>query len=256
MDSRTKATALQNRALLDARRQDAASIQELQAANDDLAATAKQTAAVEVTDCQTPKGKRLTQVCSCLLQHLNIQQSLLVLAGRTFVNRKQLALKVSCLQGLCLSPGMLDAKIKATALQNSVLKAAKRQDAVRMQQLIDADTQLQANIAQQAVTIAEQEEVINCQKSALAQSDRRLSVTSKLLSNLWGRRKVEAIDLDHMASDSHVESLKSEKQGLQKTLEETHDELAKEKQRHEYAWSEAQHRAQKRQELQVHMGLT
>ncbi len=151
---------------------------------------------------------------------------------------------------------MLDAKIKATALQNSELKAARRQDAVRMQQLVDADTQLQATIAQQAVTIAEQAEAINCQNTLMAQSDRRLSITSKLLSKVWGRRKVEAIDLDHLASDSHVELLKSEKQRLQKTLEETHDELARERQRHEYAWSEAQHRAQKRQEVQVQTAST
>ena len=143
-----------------------------------------------------------------------------------------------------MSPGVLDAKIKATALQNSALKAARQQDAVHMQQLVDEDTQLQA-------TIAEQAEAIICQKTLMAQSDRRLSITSKLLSKLWGRRKVEAIDLDHLASDSHVELLKSEKQGLQTSLEETRDELAKERQRHEYAWAEAQHRAEKRQKLQV-----
>ena len=148
---------------------------------------------------------------------------------------------------------MLDAKIKATALQNSALKAARQQDAVHMQQLVDADTQLQATIAQQAVTIAEQAEAIIRQKTLMAQSDRRLSITSKLLSKLWGRRKIEAIDLDHLASDSHVELLKSEKQGLQTSLEETRDELAKERQRHEYAWAEAQHRAEKRQKLQVQM---
>ena len=147
---------------------------------------------------------------------------------------------------------MLDAKIKATALQNSELKTARRQDAVRMQQLVDADTQLQATIAQQAVTIAEQAEAISCQNTLMAQSDRRLSITSKLLSKVWGRRKVEAIDLDHLASDSHVELLKSEKQGLQQTLEETEDELAKERQRTERAWAQAQRRAMKRQEAQVH----
>lgn len=109
LDSRTKAAALQNRALKAARRQDAARIQELQAANHELtSAAAKQASAVEVntslpatadraapTDCPSSKGNRLTQVCCCLLQHPNIQQSLLVLAGRTFVNRKQVALKMS-----------------------------------------------------------------------------------------------------------------------------------------------------------------
>ena len=34
------------------------------------------------------------------------------------------------------------------------------------------------------------------------------------LSKRWGRRKVDAIDLEHLASDRHVEVLKSEKQDL------------------------------------------
>ena len=147
---------------------------------------------------------------------------------------------------------MLDAKIKATALQNGTLKAARQHDAVRMQQLADADPQLRAIIAQQAATIADQAEAINGQKTAMAQSDRRLSITSKLLSKLWGRRKIDATDLDHLASDSHVELLKSQKQGLQKTLEETEDELAQERQKTERAWAQAQRRATKRQEAQVH----
>ena len=86
----------------------------------------------------------------------------------------------------------------------------------------------------------------------MSQSDRRLSITNKLLSKLWGRRKVEVIDLDHLASHSHVELLKSKKQGLQKTLEETEDELAKERQTTARAWAQAHHRAMKRQEVHVH----
>ena len=151
-----------------------------------------------------------------------------------------------------MSGDMLNSKLAATALQNETLMAGRQQDAVRMQHLVDADTQLRATIAQQAATVADQAEAINRQKTAMAHNDRRLSITSKLLSKLWGRRKVEAIDLDHLASDSHVEVLKSEKQGLQKTLEETEDELAKERQRTERAWAQAQRRAMKRQEAQVH----
>lgn len=147
---------------------------------------------------------------------------------------------------------MLAAKLKATALQNVTLVAGRQQDAERMQHLVDAETQLQAAIAQQAVTIADQAEVINLQKRVMARSDRRLNITSKLLSRLWGRRRVEAVDLDHLAPDSHVELLKSAKHGLQKTLEEAEDELAKERQRTERAWAQAQHRATKRQEAQVH----
>lgn len=147
---------------------------------------------------------------------------------------------------------MLGAKLRAIALQNDTLVTDRQQHAVRMQHLVDADTQLRAAIAQQAATVADQAEAINRQKTAMVHNDRRLSITSKLLSKLWGRRKVEAIDVDHLAFDSHVELLKSQKQGLQKTLEETEDELAKERQRTERAWAQAQRRAVKRQEAQVH----
>ena len=156
------------------------------------------------------------------------------------------------MQGLRLSGDMLNSKLAATALQNETLVTGRQQDAVRMQYLVDADTQLRATIAQQAATVADQAEAINRQKRAMAHNDRRLSITSKLLNKRWGRRKVEAIDLDYLASDSHVELLKSEKQGLQQTLEETEDELAKERQRTERAWAQARRRAMKRQEAQVH----
>lgn len=151
-----------------------------------------------------------------------------------------------------MSDYTLRAKLRETALQNYTLITDRQQDAVRMQHLVDADTQLRATIAQQAATVADQAEAINRQKTAMAHNDRRLSITSKLLNKRWGRRKVEAIDLDYLASDSHVELLKSEKQGLQQTLEETEDELAKERQRTERAWAQAQRRAMKRQEAQVH----
>ena len=147
---------------------------------------------------------------------------------------------------------MLVAKLRATALQNGTLITDRQQNAVRMQHLVDADIQLRATVAQQAAIVADQGEAINRQTTAMAHNDRRLSITSKLLNKRWGRRKVEAIDLDYLASDSHVELLKSEKQGLQKTLEETEDELAKERQRTECAWAQAQGRATKRQEAQVH----
>jgi len=150
-----------------------------------------------------------------------------------------------------LSPGMLDAKIRATALQNSALRAGRRQDAVHLQQLVETDSQLRAMIAQQATTIAEQAETIDRQKKVLVHSERHVSIVSRLLSKLWGRHKVKVVDLEQVTQKSHVELLKDEKHGLQKTLEETQDELARERQRHEYAWAEAQHRAKKRQELQV-----
>jgi len=255
MNAKTRATALQNSALLAGKQQDAALILELRDAVEELTATAaKQTATIAAqaatTDCQSSVNNNMAQVCCCLrlLLSCNNHDSLLA----DYYLRAELALSWPCLQGLRLSHDILGAKLKATALQNSTLTAGRQQDAVRMQQLVDADAQLRATIAQQAVTIAEQAEVMNCKKTVMAQTDRRLSITSKLLSKLWGRRKVEAIDLDHLASDSHVELLKSEKQGLQKTLEETEDELAKERQRTERAWAQAQHRATKRQEVQVH----
>ncbi len=160
-------------------------------------------------------------------------------------------MKTPRLQGLPLTSHMLDAKVKEAALQNSALMAGRRQDAVRLQQLVDTDTQLRTTVAQQAVMIAEQAETIDRQKKVLAHSERHASIISRLLSKLQGRRKVETAELDHIASDSHVELLVEEKQGLQKTLEETEDELAKERQRSEYAMGEAQHRGTKRQELQV-----
>ena len=157
-----------------------------------------------------------------------------------------------CLQDLPLSSHMLDAKVKAAALQNSALMAGRRQDAVRLQQLIDTDSQLRTILAQQAALTAEQAETIDRHNKVLAHSERHVSIISRLLSKLQGRRRVQAAELDHIVSDSHLEVLEQEKQGLQKTLEETEDELAKERQRNEYARGEAQHRATKRQELQVH----
>ncbi|KAL0018605.1 hypothetical protein WJX77_007975 [Trebouxia sp. C0004] len=218
MEAKTNATALQNSALHAGRQQDAALISELHDVVEELIGTAAKQAATIAAQAATT---------NCLS-----------------------AVNNNSAQGLRLSDGMLGAKLKATALQSNTLVAGRQQDAVRMQHLVDADTQLRATIAQQAVTIAEQAEVIHRQKSVMAQTDRRISISSKLLSKLWGRRKVEAIDLEHLDSDSHVELLKSEKQGLKKTLEETEDELAKERQRTERAWAQAQHRATKRQEVQ------
>lgn len=160
-------------------------------------------------------------------------------------------MRIFRLQGLPLSSHMLDAKFKEAALQNSALKAGRRQDAVRLQQLADTDSQLRTTVAQQAAVISEQADTIVCQKKVLSHSERHASIISRLLSKLQGRRKVHAAELDHIASDSHVELLVEEKQGLQKTLEETEDELAEEKKRSEYAMGEASHRANKRQELQV-----
>ncbi|DBA99204.1 TPA: hypothetical protein ACH3X3_011822 [Trebouxia sp. C0006] len=218
--AKTKVTALQNSALHVARQQNAATISELRDAVEELTETAGKQAAIIAaqtasTDCQSSVNK-------------------------------------SRVQGLRLSGDMLNSKLAATALQNETLVTGRQQDAVRMQYLVDADTQLRATIAQQAATVADQAEAINRQKRAMAHNDRRLSITSKLLNKRWGRRKVEAIDLDYLASDSHAELLKSEKQGLQQTLEETEDELAKERQRTERAWAQAQRRAMKRQEAQVH----
>ncbi len=160
-------------------------------------------------------------------------------------------MKTYRLQGLPLPSHILDAKVKEAALQKSTLMAGRRHDAVRLQQLVDTDSQLSATVAQQAAIIAEQAETIDRQKKVMAHSERHASIISRLLSKLQGRRKVHAAELDHIASDSHVELLVEEKQGLQKTLEETEDELAEEKKRSEYAMGEASHRANKRQELQV-----
>ncbi len=160
-------------------------------------------------------------------------------------------MKTYCLQGLPMSSHILDAKVKEAALQKSALMAGRRQDAMRLQQLVDTDSQLRATVAQQAAMIEEQAETIDRQKKVMAHGERHASIIGRLLSKLQGRRKVQAAELDHIASDSHVELLVEEKQGLQKTLEETEDELARERQRSEYAMGEAQHRANKRQELQV-----
>lgn len=165
-------------------------------------------------------------------------------------------MKIFCLQGLPLSSHMLDAKFKEAALQNSALKAGRRQDAVRLQQLADTDSQLRTTVAQQAAVIAEQADTIDRQKKVLSHSDRHASIISRLLSKLQGRGKVQAAELDHIACDSHVDLLVEEKHGLQKTLEGTEDELGKERQRSEYARGQAQHRANKRQELQVQNQLT
>ncbi|KAL0023579.1 hypothetical protein WJX77_004012 [Trebouxia sp. C0004] len=218
LDSKTKAVALQKRSLLAERRQDAAYIKELRETHAELTTTvAKQAANIAEhaapTDCQASTHNSIAQ-------------------------------------GLPLSSHTLDAKLKEAALQNSTLMAGRRHDAVCLQQLVDTDSQLRTTVAQQAAMIAEQAEAIDRQKKVLAHSERHVSIISRLLSKLQGRCKVQASELDHIASDSHVELLVEEKQGLQKTLEETEDELAKERQRSEYARGEAQHRATKRQELQ------
>ena len=254
MEAKTKATALQNSALHAGKQQDAPLISELRDAVEELTGTAAKQAAIiaaqtATTDCQSSVNKNRAQVCCCLCLLLSCNNRYL---PGNLISKSAVGIKIFCLQGLRLSDDMLGAKLRATALQNDTLVAGRQQDAVRMQHLVDADTQLRATIAQQAVTIPDQAEAINRQKTIMAQSDRCLSITSKLLSKRWGRRKVEAIDLDHLASHSHVELLKSEKHGLQKTLEETEDELAKERQRTERAWAQAQHRATKRQEAQVH----
>ncbi|KAL0025083.1 hypothetical protein WJX79_007026 [Trebouxia sp. C0005] len=140
-------------------------------------------------------------------------------------------------QGLRVSYEMLDYKTKAVALQNSHHLAKRRQDAGYIQELRDAHAELTATVTKQAANIAEHAASMDCQ-----------SATHNSLAQ--GRRRVQAAELDHIVSDSHLEVLEEEKQGLQKTLEETEDELAKERQRNEYARGEAQHRATKRQELQ------
>ena len=129
--------------------------------------------------------------------------------------------------------------MKQAALQNSALMAARRQDAVSMQQLCNTECQLKAAIAEQATAIQRH-------TTLAAHTDRHLNILK-----LRSKRKLKANELEEATVHSHVEALREEKNGLQKSLEETEGRLAKEEKSREYAWSEAQHRGRKRQEMQV-----
>ena len=113
-----------------------------------------------------------------------------------------------------------------------------------MQQLKHTETQLRATIAEQAAAIQRH-------TTLSAHTDRHIHILTRLASRLRGRQKLKAHELEQATVYSHVEALQEEKQGLQKTLEETEARLAQEERTKDYAWSEAQHRGRKRQEMQV-----
>ena len=113
-----------------------------------------------------------------------------------------------------------------------------------MQQLCDTESQLKAAIAEQAAAIQRH-------TTLAAHTGRHLKILTKLVSKLRSKRKLKANELEETTVHSHVEALQEQKNGLQKSLEETEARLAKEERSREYAWSEAQHRGRKRQEMQV-----
>ena len=138
----------------------------------------------------------------------------------------------------------MESRLKGAAVQNSALMAARRQDAVSMQQFRENESQLRATVAEQAAAIQQH-------KALATHTGRHLKILTRLVSKLRSQRQLKARELEEATVHSHVEALREEKTGLQKTLEETEARLTKEERSREYAWSEAQHRGRKRQEMQA-----
>ena len=79
---------------------------------------------------------------------------------------------------------MMDSKTRATALQNDALLAGRREDAARIEQLLESESILKASLAKQEATVAKQAALISDQAATLAQQTSMFNKSTQVCTSL------------------------------------------------------------------------